>query len=248
MDRLLHATYRAERRHFWFNGFRRFVGPMLDQATQGRTRPAILDCGSGTGANLEMLGRLGPAVGVDLTWAGLEHARALGQTRTAQASVVHLPFADQRFDLVTSFDVLYCLPDPAERAAVAEMARVLRPGGWAIVNVAAMPILRGHHSEVTQEVRRYTRRRLREVLEIAGFEVRRITHTNATLFPILLLRRLAQRLRGPAPADASERELAVPPRPVNAALSALLALEARVVRRVSLPVGSSVLCLARKPP
>jgi SAM-dependent methyltransferase len=248
MDRLLHTTCRAEGHHFWFRGLRQFVGPLLDETTRGRVdAAAILDCGSGTGANLEVLERFGRAFGVDLTWTGLQHARTKGRTRTAQASVAHLPFPEGRFDIVTSFDVLYCLPAPAERAAVAEMARVLRPGGWAIVSVAGMPLLRGHHSEATQEVRRYTRRRLRAVLEGARFDVCRLTHTNASLFPILLARRLLQRLRGPAPADAAERELALPPRPVNAALSALLALEARLVRHVSLPVGSSVLCLARKP-
>jgi len=37
MDRLLEATARAERDHFWFRGFRRFVTPLLHQATGGRS-------------------------------------------------------------------------------------------------------------------------------------------------------------------------------------------------------------------
>ena len=78
MDRLLELTYRAERTHFWFRGFRRFVTPWLSQAAGGRTDLRLLDCGCGTGANLALLARHGVAFGFDLTARGLEFARAHG--------------------------------------------------------------------------------------------------------------------------------------------------------------------------
>ena len=49
-----------------------------------------------------------------------------------------VPFPTDAFDVVTSFDVLYALEGEALRAAVTEMFRVARPGGFLIVNVAAM--------------------------------------------------------------------------------------------------------------
>jgi hypothetical protein len=59
--------------------------------------------------------------------------------------------------------------------------------------------------------------------------------------------RLAQRVLGLADSEAdATAEIRVPPAPINAALAALLGLEARLVRRVDLPVGSSLLCLARR--
>jgi hypothetical protein len=45
MDQLLDATARAEREHFWFRGFRRFVEPLLARAVAGTNSPRILDCG-----------------------------------------------------------------------------------------------------------------------------------------------------------------------------------------------------------
>src|SRR3954462_13017097 len=123
MDRLLEATARAERDHFWFRGFRRFVEPLVAKAA-GDRRPAILDCGCGTGHNLAMLRRYGRAYGIDLTWAGLHYARGRGDHQVARATVAALPFQDARFDLATSFDVLYALPDDVERRAIAEMFRV----------------------------------------------------------------------------------------------------------------------------
>src|SRR5688572_21150363 len=100
MDRLLEATYRVEQRHFWFRGFRRFVRPLLAQATAGLQNPLILDCGCGTGANMVTLGRFGLAVGFDITWLGLQHAHTYGERRVAQASITDIPFPDGRFDLV----------------------------------------------------------------------------------------------------------------------------------------------------
>src|SRR5512134_3920177 len=116
MDRLLKATARAERDHFWFRGFRRFVEPFVREAAGGRTDARILDCGSGTGVNLPLLARYGTAIGIDLMWTGLTCARGRGERRVAQASATHLPFAAGTFDVVTSFDVIYALADPDEAA------------------------------------------------------------------------------------------------------------------------------------
>jgi SAM-dependent methyltransferase len=248
VDRLLEATARAERDHFWFRGFRRFVSPMLDRAAAGRRDLRLLDCGCGTGTNLRvLLEPYGRAWGFDLTWTGLQFARVSGVTRVAQASAAAIPYPSAAFDIVTSFDVLYCLPDQIEREAIREMWRVLRPGGAAIINVAAMEILRGNHSVLSAELRRYSRAGLRERLERAGFRVERMTYTNAALFPVMLTVRGVQRMMGLAPEREAECEITVPPGPVNAALGALLAVEAGVVRAVPMPFGSSLLCLARKP-
>jgi SAM-dependent methyltransferase len=248
MDLLLEATRRAEQQHFWFRGFRRFVHPLVEQAVAGRPAPEILDCGCGTGNNLVMLGAFGRASGFDLSWDGLEFARDYGQRRLARASITEIPFASGRFDLVTAFDVLYSLPGEAEGAAIRELYRVLKPGGHLIVNVAALNILRGNHSVFGGEVRRSSRRRLRRVLSEGGFEILRLTYTNFTLFPLMLVVRTGQRLIGLAAPEDAGTDIAVPPAPVNAALSALLALEAGALRHVDMPVGSSLLCLARKNP
>jgi SAM-dependent methyltransferase len=245
MDRLLEATARAERDHFWFRGFRRFVTPLFDQAVGGRRDLLMLDCGCGTGHNLQLLRRAGRAVGIDLTFSGLQYAAARGDRRVAQASAGTLPFGDRRFDIVTSFDVIYSLPDAIERAAVAEMWRVLKPGGHLVLNVAAMPVLHGSHSVLSGEIRRYSKSGLRRLLEGAGFTIQRITYTNFSTFPLTAGVRLAQRFMGGHRESAAE--ISVPPPPVNALLSGVLGLEAAALKVTNMPAGSSLLCLARKP-
>jgi SAM-dependent methyltransferase len=163
----------------------------------------------------------------------------------ARATVSRLPFPTARFGLVTSFDVLYSLPDEVERDAIAEMYRVLAPGGTLIVNVAALELLRGNHSVLSAEIRRYTKPDLTRRLEAAGFRVTRATYTNFSILPMLLAVRLKQRLAGGH--VESQDEIAIPPAPVNAALSALLAAEAAALRVANMPSGSSLLAVAMKP-
>ena len=118
-----------------------------------------------------------------------------------------MPFPADAFDVVTSFDVLYSLKERDERAAVAEMYRVTRPGGYALVNVAAMESLRGDHSILSRELRRYSRAGLRRLLEGAGFRIVRITYTNAALFLPMLALRTVQRARGLAPEEDAQHEI-----------------------------------------
>ena len=247
VERLLRATARAESRHFWFRGFRAFVTPLLRDATAGRPDPLLLDCGCGTGANVELLGTFGRAYGFDLAELGLRLGREAGRRRLARASVTAVPFPTGSFDLVSSFDVLYALDARDEREAIAEMYRLLKPGGFAIVNVAAMTALRGDHSVLSHEIRRYNRDDLRKRLEAAGFSVVRLTYTNATLFLPLAAARMLQRRRGLGRETDAEHEIAVPPAPINVAMSIVLWAESLWLRAFNAPFGSSLLCLARKP-
>ena len=103
----------------------------------------------------------------------------------ARASAAQLPFPAARFDLVTSFDVIYSLPDDVERDAIGEMFRVLKPAGRLILNVAALDSLRGNHSVLSGEVRRYSKGDLRRRLEAAGFRVTHSTYTNLSILPMV---------------------------------------------------------------
>lgn len=246
-ERLLAATYEAEQRHFWFRALRRFMRPLLADAAGGRRDLRLLDCGCGTGANLSLLAEFGQPFGFDLSSSGPRFARRYGQTRLAQASIASIPFADASFDIVTAIDVLYTLEEDDERRAVAEMLRVLRPGGTLIVNVAALEILRGTHSARSNEIRRSSRRRLRRVLCEPGLIVERLSYTNFTLFPLMLAVRQWQRLAGRATPEQEAIDMRVPPAIVNEPLAALLAIEARLLRVMDMPVGSSLLAVARRP-
>jgi len=246
MDLLLEATRRAEQEHFWFKGFRAFVAPILARAAAARPPQRLLDCGCGTGVNLPMLAQYGTAYGLDLTWTGLKFAKDHGTHRLTHASVVHVPFKDGAFDLVTCFDVLQCFPPQVAQQVLTELHRIIAPGGHLVLNVAALEALRGDHAVLAEEAHRYERGELHGLIEAAGFHVARLTFTNATLFPIMFGTRWWQRLRGLKPAEDAHGEISIPPAPVNGTLATLLKCEASLLERINMPFGSSLLVLARK--
>ena len=248
MDRLLELTSAAEASHFWFRGFRWFVRPEVQAAVAGRTSPVIVDCGCGTGANVAWLRQYGEVYGFDLTWNGLALGRDLGRRNLARASIAAIPFPDACADLATSFDVFQCLPEAVERDAMREMWRILKPGGHLLLNVAALDVLRGNHATLSEEVRRYTPQRVRRLLTEASFRVERLTFVNASLFPLMLPVRVAQRWRsGAEPVPPGEFDIRVPPAPLNTLLSGLVWLESKALGYFDMPVGGSLLCHACKP-
>ncbi len=93
----------------------------------------LLEVGCGTGL---LLRRLGPkarrAVGVDLSPGMLAIARNRGLT-VVEADARALPFPDANFDVAVSFKTLPHVPDL--RQALAELCRVVRPGGVVIAEV-----------------------------------------------------------------------------------------------------------------
>lgn len=87
----------------------------------------VLEVGCGTGLILERLAKVADdAKGIDLSPGMLARARERGLD-VVLGSVTDIPFADDRFDLVCSFKVLAHVPDIGK--ALAEIARVTRPGG-----------------------------------------------------------------------------------------------------------------------
>jgi ubiquinone/menaquinone biosynthesis C-methylase UbiE len=244
MSDLLELTARAEAAHFWFHGFRGYVAPAVHELAAGRRDLRILDCGCGTGYNLRhLLQPYGRTFGFDFHADAIRRARGGGRP-LVRADIQRIPFRSDAFDLATSFDVVQSVPD--DRAALREMARVLKPGGAVVLNVTALDLLRGDHSDVWGELRRYTRERAAALVRDAGLEPTRIRYLFGSLVPLMLAVRQAQAMRRRYRAPTGDEDLTVPSVPVNALLTALLRAEVAVARRVAIPFGSSLLVVARK--
>lgn len=246
--------YTLEESFWWFAGMRELTGELLGAHCPPGPGRAVLDAGCGAGLNLTWLrsysgGR--EVVGVDLIPDALKFCRARGHKLLAQASVTALPFADESFDLVTSFDVLVQLTGArADELAVSEMYRVLRPGGVAFVRVAAYEWLRSGHDAALDTQRRYRLGELTSLLERAGFRVLRQTYANSLLLPLAAFRRLVLKRIGLADRGSDVKPLAPSLGWLNGLLLAALRAEARWVRRPrrNLPAGLSAICVAAKPP
>ena len=236
--------YEAEERQWWYVGMRRLTDRLLRprlQSESGRL-PLLLDAGCGTGANLLHFRDSARAVGIDLSPDAVFLCAGRGAD-VVRGSVLSLPFVNGIFDCVTSFDVLYHSWVKDDAVAVAELVRVLAPGGALFVRVPALRFLFGAHDVEVQTRHRYTARELHRLLTGAGLDVSRLTYCNSLLFPLLLLRRTLDRWTGREGSDVGFL-----PGPLEALFRALLGLEATLVGwGLRFPVGASVVALARKP-
>src|SRR5437764_2777514 len=131
-------------RHWWYRGRRQIIRTELDRLPLPNGA-AVLDAGCGSGRMLEELERYGDVHGVDVTPEAAEMARSRGHRDVVTGPLEHLPWPAAAFDLITCLDVLEHLPD--ERAALRELARVCKPGGWMVLTVPAYEALWSHHDE-----------------------------------------------------------------------------------------------------
>lgn len=243
MDERFVKTRRAADSHFWYHGFRRFLGDVLAEVAGGRTDLRIVDCGCGMGQNMRLLAPYGRVVGFEVEPRAAAAGREFGEP-IACADITRIPFADNTFDLAVSFDVLQVIePDVA---AVREMARIVRPGGRVVLTVAALDILSGDHAELWSECRRYTPRSARTLAESAGLQVDRVSFVFASLFPLMLAVRVAQRVSRPFRGAPAHSDMEVPWGPLNVGLMRLLDGEAALSRHVSMPIGTSLIVVGRK--
>jgi SAM-dependent methyltransferase len=161
--------------------------------------------------------------------------------------IEQLPFEDGTFDLITCLDVIEHTPD--DRAALRELRRVAKPGGWALVTVPAYQALWSSHDEANHHYRRYSRAALRAAAVDAGWEMCRTTSFNSLLLAPAAAFRVAQRRRGSHTNGGASPELRTGPAWLNAALEAPLALEARwLARGGTLGAGLSLMVLLRNRP
>ncbi|MCP3916725.1 MAG: methyltransferase domain-containing protein [bacterium] len=235
-----------EAEHWWFRGRRAVCMALIEDVLAGTDAPRILDVGAGSGGFLAPLARLGTVTHTEWDPAMLAACRERGFARGVRAGGEALPFADASFDLVTLFDVLEHIERDA--AALAEVSRVLRPGGHVFVHVPAHPWLYAENDRVSGHHRRYARPALRKLFTGAGFELGHDTHTNVALFgviaPLVLGLKAVERVglaRGHT--NLSLRL----PRRVHDALAAVFRAESRLGQRRRWPLGHSLAALGRKP-
>jgi ubiquinone/menaquinone biosynthesis C-methylase UbiE len=242
----LHAE--SSRDHFLDVWTRR---ALLDVVAAGSEPRVILDAGCSSGYLLGDLARAYPSaelIGVDLLAGGLRRAHTLvPRARLLQADVRALPLADGSVDAVLSANLLEHVPDDA--GALAELWRVLRPGGLAALVVPTGPDTYDYYDAFLGHERRYGRGELAR--RAAGFEVVCDTHLGALIYPAFRAVKRRNRRRYPNPSAAEQRVLVE--RDIRRTQSSRLGaatvrVERALLRRgVPLPFGIRGLTVLRKP-
>jgi ubiquinone/menaquinone biosynthesis C-methylase UbiE len=214
-----------------------------------RARPGVpgplLDAGCGTGGLLKRLAQEMPereAIGLDFVFDATRRARAKSGRLAVAGDINRLPFADASFGAIVSIDVLYHISvDPA--AALAELLRVLRPGGTLVMNLPAYDWLMSAHDIRTHTARRFTRGRAVRLLRDAGFADIRSGYWNGLLLPLMVVQRKIVKRRPDASSDVTH----FPPLIDRGLMAASMADRWLGRHGMALPFGGSVLSVATRP-
>ena len=230
----------TENEHWWFCG-RRAIGEAVIRGLNLPKGAKILEIGAGTGGNISMLERFGEVQAVEMS----DLARRIAWEKTGRDFLYgylpdNLPVSPGTVDLICLFDVLEHVRE--DEASLLAMRHLLKPGGKVVLTVPAHQWLWSTHDVGLHHMRRYSRGLLRQRIEEAGYRIDKLTYTNAALFPVAILARLADRLRGSNAASGQ----AMPPAPVNAAMKAMFSAESLIVQNASLPFGVSLLAVFSK--
>lgn len=241
-----------EDKHWWFAGRTWSLLNMIDRVIEPDGKRQVLDIGCGAGNMFHHLVRYGTVVGVDSNPKPLIVARERGYD-VRQGEAEDLPFDDDAFELVALLDTVEHCDD--DMAVLRESYRVCAPGGYLVVTVPAFMWLWSHNDVLNDHKRRYTARELRDKLRRLGFRTRRVTYNNFFVFPMALALILLRRGSEQAPDlgsphfDDESYQVEMEPAPplLNAILSGVTWTESQILRWLSLPVGTAIICIAQKP-
>lgn len=241
--------FEFENNNWWFVSRRKILRALLKKYLPGAdTARDILDAGCGTGINLALLAEFGRVTGVDSSEEAIRFCQMRNESQVRLASIEHLPFEEETFEVITALDVLEHIED--DRQAMRELSRVCKTGGYMLVTVPVFPSLWGDHDEINQHVRRYEPARMIQLLENNGFAIEHRSFMNTWLFPAAWVwrwwRKIRRRLIHP--------EAGRPARPdnmhhhpwINNLLIAIYSSELPFVTGRGLPFGLSLVVLAKK--
>lgn len=228
----------VEHSHWWYASTRLLLQQILgDYVGCGGS---FLDVGAGTGATGAWLADYGDLVASDFMPLALE----LNRERHASigfvaADITRLPFDTATFDLVLCVTVLchQSISDP--QVAVAELARVVRPGGVVCLWEPGVRRLRRAHDRVTHSARRFSRHDLSELLQRADCDVERASGAYSFLVLPAALKAVFE--RGESASDLDKNQTGL-----GGALSRAAQAERKLLKRTDLPVGLSVFAVGRK--
>jgi len=235
-------------RHPWWRARARLTLDLLGRLGVGP--PArVLDAGCGWGTTLGALEARGyRAVGADISRRALQAIDRPGRELAEFDLTAASPSAPgvEPFDAVLALDVIEHLDD--DRAAVARLGELARPGGVVVVSVPALPDLFTEFDAVQGHRRRYLPGTLRSAFAGTGLEVDRVFWWGSWLVPMLRRQRARPRSEaGESPAETYRHYLKLPPWPASLVLATAFALERRRALGGELRVGTSLFAVARKP-
>lgn len=243
--------YDIEELHWWCKGIRNVCERILKSTGRFNQTTRVIDIGCGTGISLQWLKNAdlaGSVVQTDISEFAIQFCKKRGHKRILLSSASALPFKDSSFDLAISLDVIQHIDKKGIRESFTEACRVLCPGGSFLIRTNVFR--HGQNPEDATDYRRFKMEELRQFAEESGFVIERLTYANAVPALLSLIPILAIKKRIPGETDNNDQglHLKLPEKTQLKDLMQylLLKIEGLIVSQINIPLGHSMILLARK--
>ncbi len=234
----------VERHHWYYSGKRELVRYWLNKAGPLKPAQTLIDCGAGTGIFAKEISDLCQVSVLDDHEESIRILRTrFAEDRILRVSGASIPVPDASFDYLTALDVLEHIEQ--DRMAVREFARIVKPGGHAVITVPASMALWSDWDVALHHFRRYDRPGLHAIFDPAQWSIEHINYTNVFAFPaVWAIRQWRNRARGKH-ATNNRLEDVAPPAWLNWCLRRLF-VETGKIAAIPLPFGVSLILVARR--
>lgn len=225
-------------KHWWWRAREDLLLRAIERLRADGNDDPILDVGCGDGLFFGKLSRFGRVEGIEMDPTGVTSGGPwAGQIRVQPFDATFRP--QTRYGLVLLLDVLEHFPEP--EGCLRRAVELLEDGGAILVTVPAFRSQWTSHDEINRHFTRYTRRTLEDVARRAGAEVESSLYFFQWTSPIKIAVRLGEAILGSRPSPPR-----VPPQWLNATLYALSKAEQKMLGRLPVPFGSSLMAILRR--
>lgn len=235
-----------EDRHWWYLGMREIAFSILKSIENNYYFSKVLDAGCGTGGILNYIKKyfLDP-IGTDISEKALRLCKTRNLKKLCCADIDSMPFKDETFNLITCFEVLCQRRVCNDEYALKELYRMCKKGGKLLIRLPAFNLLYSLHDKAADTKRRYTKDYLKEKLIKCGFVIRRVTYANTLLFPFELFWRIFAKFFKNNNSTLNS-DLNKTNKFLNKLFLYVLTLEKMILKKIDLPFGLSIICIAEK--
>lgn len=181
--------------------------------------------------------------GVDIFDEALRFCNRQGLNRLAKASAEHLPFKENVFDGISLIDSLEHMED--DQHVILECYRAIKRDGFLLLTVPAHKALWTTRDVFLGHKRRYSYAALHKLLTAYGFSIKKISHTNSFLAPIIFFFAVFEKITN-LKIKVDNEGVQNFNFTINKFMYCILEIEAILITKMSLPFGSSIICLAQK--
>jgi 2-polyprenyl-3-methyl-5-hydroxy-6-metoxy-1,4-benzoquinol methylase len=237
---------KLEKEYWWHQGRLHLIDEMINKHHPDKSERKILEVGCGTGETTRHLKKYGDVVGIDISEEAIKYGRLNGLKNIINSDIVTIEnneeLKNKKFDLIFALDVLEHIQN--DKKAIKNINKLLKKDGLFITTVPAHKFLWSEHDESLHHKRRYHMYEISKKLEDNNFTISDRSYFILFLFPVIFGYRLWSNIAGRS--AYPKTSYVILPKFLNYLFIKLLKIEAKMIKYFRLPMGVTIVTVAKK--